>query len=158
MGESKNGPILAILLAVSGVFPLGSAYAQSQLQLYSTDMGGGHIPAPAGAASGAAFDVAVPRLQAILARLRAVQRLLASHDMPTHTHPDHTHPVVVAHCMPRTDADDDPTITAGCRAAGGWDTHDEDPEYWNTLALLGGPPDDDDDDDDGDGPDDDPIL
>ena len=91
MDTQKFGPPLALSLAIASVLSPGLAGAQSSLQVYSDDFGGPNQSAPAGATRDTVISMSVPRLHAVIARLRVVEGILGSHPIPPHRHP-HTHP------------------------------------------------------------------
>ena len=91
MDTQKFGPPLALSLAIASVLSPGLAGAQSSLQVYSDDFGGPNQSAPAGATRDTVISMSVPRLHAVIARLRVVEGILGSHPIPPHEHP-HTHP------------------------------------------------------------------
>ena len=92
MDTQKFGPPLALSLAIASVLSPGLAGAQSSLQVYSDDFGGPNQSAPGGATRDTVISMSVPRLHAVIARLRVVEGILGSHPIPPHRHP-HTHPV-----------------------------------------------------------------
>ena len=94
MDTQKFGPPLALSLAIASVLSPGLAGAQSSLQVYSDDFGGPNQSAPGGATRDTVISMSVPRLHAVIARLRVVEGILGSHPIPPHRHP-HTHPVVI---------------------------------------------------------------
>ena len=94
MDTPAFGPKLALPLAIASVLHLGAAQAQSSLQVYSDNFGGPNQSAPAGATRDTVISMSVPRLHAVLARLRRVENILATHPIPPHDHP-HTHPVKI---------------------------------------------------------------
>ena len=94
MDTRKLGSPLALALAIASVLHPGAAQAQSSLQVYSDDFGGPNQSAPTGAARDTVISMGVPRLHAVIARLRVVEGILGSHPIPPHRHP-HTHPTRV---------------------------------------------------------------
>ena len=86
MDTGKLGLLLAFALAS------GASHAQSSLRVYSDDFGGPNQSAPAGAVRDTSISMGVPRLHAVVARLRGVENILASHPIPPHGHGGHTHP------------------------------------------------------------------
>ena len=92
MDTPAFGPKLALAAAIASALHLGVAAAQSSLQVYSDNFGGPNQSAPAGATRDTVISMSVPRLHAVLARLRRVENILATHPIPPHDH-SHTHPV-----------------------------------------------------------------
>ena len=86
MNTRKLGLLLALALAS------GASHAQSSLQVYSDDFGGPNQSAPADAVRDTSISMGVPRLHAVVARLRRVENILDSHPIPPHGHGGHTHP------------------------------------------------------------------
>ena len=90
MDTGKLGLLLAFALA--SVLHPGASHAQSSLRVYSDDFGGPNQSAPAGAVRDTSISMGVPRLHAVVARLRRVENILDSHPIPPHGHGGHTHP------------------------------------------------------------------
>ena len=124
MGESKNPTRLAAAMAIIlGAGASGEADAQSTLDRYSRDVGGGSSAAPASATRDTVINARIPRLQAVLTELQGIQSDLNSHSHPHPGHPPHSHPPP----PPPPDGDQDADQDTGDQDTGDQDTGGDSP-------------------------------